>query len=692
VAFAAAAATPPGPAAPAGPRLAVDAAYSWLIPVEKLDAGEDLLARAGFRRARERLNWAEVEPRRGVFEWGKYDRSASAAQAAGVGVCQVFHNVPGWARSDHAGNRYPDDLRDAWEFGRAAAAHFAGRVQAWEVWNEADIREFSPETGDAYAAFLKAAYLGFKEGDPSVSVALVSLANRAGQFEEALFRNDCGRYFDLFNYHIYDQPSAYPARAQGHFDLLDRHGIRPVPIWLTEAGIGLPAPDGALSAADQQKQADFIPKSCVMSLACSTDCHFYFVFPHYLENGREFGVMDADLRPGPGYRALAAVCSLLGRAGYLGRVALDGPPGIEAHLFDNGRDETLVLWHEGGSVAVRPPAAVRGALVYDSSGVGQGPLGTVIEAGSSPRFVRAPRGVFHADGRFLAARHATGPVRPASALVPRILPPSGAVAKDLEAWRFRSGEQVPLTLEAYNFSRQPVTARWGAELPPGWSLAPVPAPFQIAPMGRESVHTSLLVGPGGMERRVLRFLLRGDDGSAGEAAPEAVLDPASLPAGVRAPLRLAPGEQWAANISGNGAMTVTPGEGDECRFTGRFDRPGDRWMYPTATFVMPRDWREFDALEFEVRMAAPQPGTVVRTMLVEREGSVYFTGAGLPVSTGWTRVVVPFASLAPGSFAPADPDGHLDLDRIAAIRIGCNATADQVELEVRHFSLVHFRE
>ena len=49
---------------------------------------------------RERLSWGEVEPERGRYDWGRYDRSATALAQRGIKVYQILHDSPKWSRAD----------------------------------------------------------------------------------------------------------------------------------------------------------------------------------------------------------------------------------------------------------------------------------------------------------------------------------------------------------------------------------------------------------------------------------------------------------------------------------------------------------------------------------------------------------------------------------------------------------------
>ena len=336
--------------------LATDAAHSWLVPSEQLQDAASLLRLAGFNWARERIRWSEVQPERETLHWGRYDTSADAAAENQIQVYQIFHDTPGWAREDPNYRRIADDLRDVYRFAREAASHFRGRVQAWEVWNEPDIKVFGLDPGDAFAAHTKAAALGFRAGDPDTLVLMPSLAHGPGKFAEQLFTNGAIAYCDLYNYHIYAPPSAYAERAQAHFELMARYGYAGMTTWLTEAGIRLEhTSDEQLTSDDQLRQAEFVPKSYVASLASGVDKHFFFVFPHYLENGIEFGVLREDLTPYPGYVALATLTYALGRGAYLGRFRHGLPDEVQAHLFDRGDGQALVLWSDGDLVRVKLP-------------------------------------------------------------------------------------------------------------------------------------------------------------------------------------------------------------------------------------------------------------------------------------------------------------------------------------------------
>ncbi|MGC8667805.1 MAG: hypothetical protein ACP5VE_06825 [Chthonomonadales bacterium] len=677
-------------------RIATDAALSWLIPQGTFDTGAELLARAGFGWVRERLSWSGVEQQRGVYHWDQYDASADAEHRRSIHIVQVFHDTPAWARADHARNRYPDDLRDVYLFAREAARHFKGRVDAWEVWNEADIDAFSADTGDAYAAFLKAAYLGFKAGDPHVQVAQVSFAGPAQEFARALYRNGTQGYFDVFNYHIYADPRAYATRARGHFALLDEYRVPACPVWVTEAGIALRAHNGALSPEDQRKQAEFIPKAYALSLAAGTDRHFFFVFPHYLENGIEFGAIGPDFRPYPGYAALAAAVDLLGRARYLGKLRLEPhPDGLHAYVFDNGAGLTLVAWTEPPAQPVHLPLP-QGSRVYNCVGAEQ--PGADAQISSSPVYIVCRPGTRLAveGSRLERTVRPNKPPYASSPIVLRVLLPPNAVNKAKERYELPLATSTHMQIELYNFGSHPIHGTIHLAPPAGWSVRPERLAASAKPMERAVLHASLTppehYRPGAAELRA-EFVADGTFKHrpaapvslmiATQLSPAAVLHADSLPV-------LEP-DKWTNNIAEIGHMTRQTDPQGGVAFDFVFDRSGDRWAYPTVDFDPPSDWTRAQGLEVDFSTSVDDPDTRVRVMLVEPGGATWFTRSGIPAATREQHWIVPFSDLEPLGIGPADANGRLDLDRVSALRVGCNTSRDRVTLRLHKIALVRFR-
>lgn len=668
-------------------RLAVDAAISWLVAPERFEEAAELIRLAGFAWVRERIGWPEVEKERGRFDWGKYLASAEAYRKRGIQVCQVFHNVPSWSRADGSVSRYPDDLRDVYAFARAAARQFSGSVQAWEVWNESDISVFSVDDGSEYAAFLKAAALGLKAGDPRTQVAQVSLAFESRPHHRLFYRNGTQDYFDVFNYHIYDVPERYPRRARVHFDVLQAAAVPRKPVWLTEAGIALRAVDNTLTEADRRRQADFIPKSFAMSLAAGTDRHFFFIFPHYLENGIEFGATDADLLPYPGYAALATVCRLLGNANYLGQAELAATGPVQAHLFDSGRGHTLLVWAREGSPTLRIPSDPS-LKAYNVVGEAL-PLSGEITVTTSPIYLVGPAGAFRAAPGALAQWRAPAPTRPKLPPVfSRIRLPGAEVNKKAEAFKVKAGGLQTVSVELYNFGQTARNVKCRISAPSGWLISPDTLDARVEP-GDRVVQQLTLAVPERPDRTEGTLRLQADPPSA-SAELDLQLDfHTAIPSAALPLLDLAAGP-WRGPASANGAITQLLTDSGEIRFTAEFNSPGDRWAYPECTLRIPTP-EKWEGIVMEVSADTDDPSTLFRLQLAEQGGAVYFTDVGWPVTRAWRTIAVPFGEMVHAHFAPPDANGKLDLDQVDTLKIGINTPRDRMSVRVRNARIVRWR-
>ncbi|MBI4300488.1 MAG: cellulase family glycosylhydrolase [Chloroflexi bacterium] len=134
----------------------------------------DLLRGAGFGWARVQIRWEEYESGGpGQINWGVMDGVVANAQAKGAKVMFSVVGVPGWARGSACGPI--GDCQSLANFLGAVAARYAGKVGAYEVWNEQNLaREWggsvSPGEAAKYVEMLKRSYQAIKAADPSAIV------------------------------------------------------------------------------------------------------------------------------------------------------------------------------------------------------------------------------------------------------------------------------------------------------------------------------------------------------------------------------------------------------------------------------------------------------------------------------------------------------------------------------------------
>ncbi len=672
-------------------RLATDTAMSWLVPPEQFEPMAELLRQVGFGWVRERLSWGEVEPERGRYDWGRYDRSATALAQRGIKVYQILHDSPKWSRADGDTRATPDDLRDVYRLARALARQFRGRVQAWELWNEPDIGFFS-HTASECAALQKAAFLGFRAEDPDQLVLGPSMAMGASTFAEHLLANGAGHYLDVWNYHIYADPSAYAQRHAGFQALLARHRVA-VPSWVTEAGDPVQGAGGILTRESRVHQAAFLSRAYPQALAMGVERHFWFVFPFYREGNTGWGLFEPNQEaPYPGLAAMATATYALGRGDFLGKIAV---PGDEARALAFARGDgtaAVAVWREADT-----PAEVALPLAWSQVREARTHLGTPIPAGTGPVRVSVARAavyflVAQSALRGKVTRPSTPPrVRPAAApglpaVVVRLRLEEARVDKGADLYVMDAGQSLSLMAEAYNFGSAPVEGRLILETPDGWSLDRKQAPVRLAPGERVAVPVRL-TAPQQFGSAEVRLVAAAGRRRSAPALLSVQTDPNTAQARETRALDLERVERWAHNIANGGSMEVAAGAEGGVRFDFTFRAEGDNWAYPETLCEPPLDLSAFNALRFEYRTSVADSGPV-RLMLVEPEGAAYYTSGGLPGTTAWRSATIPFDSLAYLTLSPADPNQKLDTDRIARIRFGANCKPLELTLEVRNIVAV----
>lgn len=133
----------------------------------------------GFTWIKQQIEWKVFEPAPGQIQWGELDLMVNAADAHNVRVLFSVVKAPAWARATNEEDGPPANYQDYWNFVGALASRYAGRVDAYEIWNEQNLRrEWNGETLSAtrYVQLLAGAYNAIKAADPAAVVVSGALA------------------------------------------------------------------------------------------------------------------------------------------------------------------------------------------------------------------------------------------------------------------------------------------------------------------------------------------------------------------------------------------------------------------------------------------------------------------------------------------------------------------------------------
>ncbi|MBS1370505.1 MAG: hypothetical protein HPZ91_11175 [Lentisphaeria bacterium] len=214
-----------------------------------------MMKEAGIGLDRTDLDWKQVEPEKGRWDFSKWDSILDAAERNNITLLPILAGMQPRRSSPLA------DHMDEWKtYLSTVVNRYKNRIGYWEVVNEPDLGEFSGNHA-GYATFLKESYDCIKAADPGAIVTNGGLANmeKAGEFLKLAPPDS----FDVLNIHRYcwqDYPEGeLRSLLRGIRADMKRYGHDKKPVWLTETGYSTaPAPElaGVLAYALRMLKLD----------------------------------------------------------------------------------------------------------------------------------------------------------------------------------------------------------------------------------------------------------------------------------------------------------------------------------------------------------------------------------------------------------------------------------------------------
>jgi hypothetical protein len=297
------------------------------------------LAGLGVGWVRGFVPWTVFEPTPGRLNESQVSalETGLAALPKGTKVILDVVNTPRWESGSANPVMPPRNPADYGRFVGTMARRLAGRVAAWEIWNEEDASLWWASGPDpaAYTALLKAAYPAIKTADPSATVVLGGLTGNDYEYLSQIYADGAKGSFDAVGLHtdsICDVASPYEILRNGRTDRrINRWaflGYRTVhevmqangdssPIWMTELGWSTSTQVCNAGAWAGQKPAGVSPQQQARFLLQAYHC---LAQDHYVQVGIWYGLQDiepfdsprgsygllgSNLAPKPAYGALA---------------------------------------------------------------------------------------------------------------------------------------------------------------------------------------------------------------------------------------------------------------------------------------------------------------------------------------------------------------------------------------------------
>ncbi|NJN93378.1 MAG: hypothetical protein HC875_04455 [Anaerolineales bacterium] len=246
--------------------LAADKSYGVTLDLTQYDDTTlaDTLAalnRSNLTWLRQPINWADIEPAPGQFDWSKLDRTVGQAVSLSphIKIIAALQTSPAWARpADTPATTPPTEISDFGRFVRALAERYGDRLDVYQIWHEPNL---SANWGNAfvdpgaYADLLREAAVNIRAADPQAIMLTAALAPTLENgplnlneltYLDQLYQAKANRWFDGVAGQAYgfDAAPTDPARPDAlnfnRLELLRRvmlaHNDADTPIWATAFG------------------------------------------------------------------------------------------------------------------------------------------------------------------------------------------------------------------------------------------------------------------------------------------------------------------------------------------------------------------------------------------------------------------------------------------------------------------------
>lgn len=264
----------------------------------------------GVRIGREEFSWNEIEFEDDEFNWSKSDAVVAAYEAADMKIVGLLSYTSDWATATEGGAHAVPEL-NAWsDYVSQVAARYAGRVSAWEIWNEPNHSSFFAGDSADYVYVLQTASNAIRDADPDAKVVLGGLSGADTSFLREVLPNLNPNAIDAIGIHPYrvigNTFTYAPEEMQDGLNTLavdlgnlvaelERDGFADTPLWLTE--FGYPTHDLGLT---QKQQAQYLARAYLIAIS---NPHVKKIFWYSLLNagGDEsdqedrFGLFSQDL-------------------------------------------------------------------------------------------------------------------------------------------------------------------------------------------------------------------------------------------------------------------------------------------------------------------------------------------------------------------------------------------------------------
>jgi hypothetical protein len=306
------------------------------------------------------VKWYELEPKKGEFNFTRLDQYVAIAREKNVKVLLPLVGSPSWASARPAemegGNpagsaAEPADTEDWRNFVRTVATRYKGQIEAYEIWNEANEKNFWTGSVDQLVDLTREAFQIIKRVDPGALVVSPSCTVETGpQYLDDFLKKGGGKSVDVIGYHFYvraNPPEAIVDMAKRVEDIVRANQVDK-PVWNTEMGWPAPKP-----FPSDELGAAYVARVLILAWAAGISRFYWYAWDNHSFVTLEMVELD-DVTLKPASTAYAAVERWL--VGAVVRSCESDSASIWTCELERGGMPQRIVWNTNGTSAFAIPA------------------------------------------------------------------------------------------------------------------------------------------------------------------------------------------------------------------------------------------------------------------------------------------------------------------------------------------------
>ena len=319
-------------------------------PARALDMARD----AGFSFVRADLTWQRIE-REDRFDFSPYDPLLAELRQRGMGVLWVL----GYGHPNHGG-KFPKSVADRQAFGKfaaAAAEHFRGPSDRFEIWNEPDNTLGDPV---AFGMIVQAGAAAIRKANPNAEVSSGGISQWDENFFKGSLLNCNPKPLSAIGFHGYrDRPETIRRDLTSLQALIDETCKESLPVWDTEWGYSSypkktkPGGGDGHSPALMFRQAVLGTRELLSAWASGFPLIVWYDLlddnDNKLDMEGNFGLLNRDFSPKPVFVSTKVLTQAAKYRQYVGLVS-GLPSGVHAMRLEGNLDTLLVVWNDDARV------------------------------------------------------------------------------------------------------------------------------------------------------------------------------------------------------------------------------------------------------------------------------------------------------------------------------------------------------